>query len=89
MNSVTDWRRKDYYGQIIREEVKFALNHEGVLETGKRIFNWIAERENVTCSIDIFANFVSYLVRLKVESKLGKLNFVKFLYRDCALLVRS
>ena len=75
MNPVTDWRRKDYYGQIIREEVKFALNHEGVLETGKRIFNWISERENVACSLEIFVNFVSYLVRLKVESKLGKSKF--------------
>ena len=68
-----DWRRKDYYGQIVRENVEFKLNHNAILAIGVKIHQWISERvDECELGVDLFANFVSFLVKKKVDGQLAQ-----------------
>ena len=69
-----DWRRKDYHGQIVQETVEFKVSHNAVMTTGARIYEWIRERTDFELDVEPyeFANFVSYLIKKKVDGRFGE-----------------
>ena len=69
-----DWRRKDYYGQVIQETVQFKVSHNAVMTIGARIYEWIRERIDFELDVEpsVFANFVSYLIKKKIDGGFGE-----------------